>query len=231
MILVIPAFDEAERLPGLLDRLRELRPDDTVLVVDDGSTDETARVARQGGAHVVSHPFNLGYGAAIQTGYHWALARGAEVVVQLDADGQHDPELIDELVAPLEKGECDLVLGSRFLRETGYEMGRFQTLGRKLFEALGRIAGIQVTDPTTGFQALNRRTLELYVQDFFPHDYPDVDVLVTAARSGLRIRECSTAMGPSPRPSTLHGGLRTFYYAYKMLLSLWAASARRPEDG
>ena len=231
MIVVIPALDEAERLPALLDRLRELHPDAPVVVVDDGSTDDTARVAREHGAHVVSHPFNLGYGAALQTGYRWALARGAERVVQLDADGQHDPELIDALLRPLEQGECDVVLGSRFLEETGYAMGRFQTLGRKVFEALGRIAGVQVTDPTTGFQALGRRALELYVEDFFPHDYPDVDVLVVAARRGLRIQERSTPMGASPRPSTLHGGLRTLYYLYKMLLSLWAASSRRRADG
>ncbi len=103
-------------------------------------------------------------------------------------------------------------------------MDRTRNLGRQVFRALGRIAGIEVTDPTSGFQALNRKTLELYAGEFFPHDYPDVDVLVMAARRGIRIRECAVRMRESPRESNLHGGLRAFYYVYKMLLSLWAAS-------
>ena len=226
MIVLIPAWNEEERLPALLDRARAALPDATLLVVDDGSADGTAAAATAHGAHVVSHSFNMGYGAAIQTGYKWALARGVDLLVQIDADGQHDPGQIERLAAPIRAGECDLVLGSRFLEETGCAMSGLQTLGRKVFERLARFAGVSVTDPTTGFQAMNRRALELYALDFFPADYPDVDVLVVAARAGLRIGECTTEMAESPRASTLHGGLRSFYYVYKMLLSLWAASAR-----
>jgi glycosyltransferase involved in cell wall biosynthesis len=226
VIIVIPALNEAERLPGVLDAIHAAVPGAEVAVIDDGSSDATRAVAAEHGARVLCHPWNLGYGAAVQTGYKWALARGAELVVQMDADGQHDPAQIAALVEPVARGECDLVLGSRFLEETGYRMGGTKTLGRKLFERLGGLAGVRVTDPTTGFQAMNRRVLELYVRDFFPHDYPDVDVLVVAARHGLRILERPAHMAESPRQSTLHGGLRTFYYVYKMLLSLWAASAR-----
>jgi hypothetical protein len=103
-------------------------------------------------------------------------------------------------------------------------MGRTRDLGRRLFQLLGRVAGVRVTDPTSGFQALGRRVLELYRGDFFPSDYPDVDVLVVAARSGIRIGERAVRMRPSPRASRLHGGSRSFYYVYKMLLSLWAAA-------
>jgi glycosyltransferase involved in cell wall biosynthesis len=227
LIVVIPAFDEAENLPGVLAALAEVALGAEVVVVDDGSRDETAAVAARHGARVLSHPFNLGYGAAVQTGYKYALERGAELLVQLDADGQHDPREIPRLVDPVRRGECDLALGSRFVEESGYEMGRLKSRGRKLLEWLGARAGVHVTDPTTGFQAMNRATLELFAQDFFPPDYPDVDVLVVAARSGLRVREYPSRMRESPRPSTLHGGRRMVYYAYKMLLSLWAASGSR----
>jgi hypothetical protein len=224
LIVVIPAFNEAANLPAVLAALREAALGAEVVVVDDGSSDATAEVAARHGARVVSHPWNLGYGAAVQTGYKYALARGADRLVQLDADGQHDPRQIPALLAPVERGECDLALGSRFVEDSGYEMGLVHGIGRRVLEWLGRRAGVQVTDPTTGFQAMNRATLELFARDFFPPDYPDVDVLVTAARHGLRVREVPARMRESSRPSTLHGGRRALYYAYKMLLSLWAAS-------
>ncbi|MFI5315409.1 MAG: glycosyltransferase family 2 protein [Myxococcota bacterium] len=223
-VLVIPAFNEAPRLPALLARIAAEQPALEVAVVDDGSRDATAAVAARAGATVLRHPFNLGYGAGLQTGYKYALAVGASWVVQMDADGQHDPRDIGRLLEPLQRGECDLVIGSRFLAPTGYQMGATRTLGRRFFVALARAFGIRVTDPTSGFQALGRRVLELYAGDAFPSDYPDVDVLLTAHRHGLAVREVSVEMHASERKSTLHGGLRSIWYVYKMLLAVWAAA-------
>jgi glycosyltransferase involved in cell wall biosynthesis len=224
VIVALPALNEARRLPAVLAAVARAAPDAEIVVVDDGSSDDTAGVAAAHGARVLRHPFNLGYGAALQTAYKYARARGADVLVQLDADGQHDPADIPALAAPVLRGDCDVAIGSRFVAPSGYRMGAVRGLGRRLFERLGRLAGVQVSDPTSGFQALGPRALALYVGDFFPHDYPDVDVLVTAARAGLRIRELPVEMHESARASTLHGGTRAFYYVYKMLLSLWAAS-------
>ena len=228
-MLVIPAFNEAPRLPSLLGRIAAEKTGLEVVVVDDGSRDATAEVAARAGATVLRHPFNLGYGAGLQTGYKYALEVGAKWVVQMDADGQHDPSDIPRLLAPLERGECDLVIGSRFLAPTGYHMGFTRTLGRRFFVALARAFGIRVTDPTSGLQALGRRVLELYSGDSFPSDYPDVDVLLTAHRHGLAVREISVEMHASQRKSTLHGGLRSVWYVYKMLLAVWAASAGGPK--
>jgi glycosyltransferase involved in cell wall biosynthesis len=224
-VLVIPSFNEEPRLPALLSAIFAQQLDLEVAVVDDGSRDRTAAVAAAAGATVLRHPFNLGYGAGLQTGYKYALAAGADYVVQMDADGQHDPRDVPRLAAPILRGECDLVIGSRFLAPTGYEMGMTRTLGRRFFVGLARAFGIEVTDPTSGFQALGRRVLELYVGDAFPSDYPDVDVLLTAHRNGLCVREVSVEMRSSPRKSTLHGGLRSIWYVYKMMLAVWAASA------
>jgi glycosyltransferase involved in cell wall biosynthesis len=230
MYLIIPAYNEAQGLPCVFEAIKDADLEAEIVVVDDGSTDGTARTAAALGARVIRHPFNMGYGAAIQTGYMHALERGADLLVQMDADGQHDARQIPAMVEPILRGECDLVIASRFLEVTGYRMGWTRTAGRKLFEALGRLSGLNVTDPTSGFQAMNAATLELYVRDFFPPDYPDVDVLVVAARHGLRIRERASVMGVGLRASRLHGGARAFYYAYKMLLSMWAASSegKRP---
>jgi glycosyltransferase involved in cell wall biosynthesis len=225
MYLIIPAFNEAKSLPHVFDAIEEAELEAEIVVIDDGSTDGTAQTAAACGARVIRHPFNMGYGAAIQTGYMYALERGADLLVQMDADGQHDPKQIPALVEPIRRDECDLVIASRFLEVTGYRMGWARTAGRKLFEALGRLSGVNVTDPTSGFQAMNTATLELYVADFFPHDYPDIDVLVTASLHGLRVRECVSVMRPEARRSRLHGGVRSFYYVYKVLVSMWAASS------
>ena len=226
-LLIVPAYDEAERLPRLLAELARTLPGLEVLVIDDGSSDATAAVALAAGARVVRHPFNLGYGAALQTGYKYALANGVERLVQMDADGQHLPAEIPGLLEPLRRGESDLVVGSRFLEPSDYRMGALRSFGRQLFRALARAAGLAITDPTSGFQALNRRALALFAGDWYPSDYPDVDVLVLAARAGLRLREHPVRMATGMRPSTLHSGWKPLYYVYKMLLSMWAATGKR----
>lgn len=225
-VLVIPAFNEAPRLAGLLAAIDAQGLPLEKVVVDDGSADATSEVAARAGATVLRHPFNLGYGAGLQTGYKYALSVGAPWVVQMDADGQHDPRDVRRLLEPIQRGDCDLSIGSRFLEPTRYRMDPLRQLGRRFFIGLARAFGFRITDPTSGFQALGRRVLELYVGDAFPSDYPDVDVLLTAHRHGLVVREISVEMHAAERPSTLHGGLKSVWYLYKMMLSLWAASSR-----
>jgi hypothetical protein len=225
--LIIPAYNEGGRIGEVLRRVRAAGFDGQVVVIDDGSKDGTGAEARAEGARVVAHPFNLGYGAALQTGYKAALDLDARYVVQMDADGQHDPENIALLLRPILNDQADVVVGSRFKDETGYQMGAVRSLGRRVFASIARLAGLRVSDPTSGFQAMNRHVLELYAGDFFPADYPDVDVLLTAFRHGMRVAEESVRMSEGVRPSTMHGGLGSFYYVYKMLLSIWAVSGSR----
>ena len=224
--ILVPAWNEAERIAPLLERIRRELPGYALVVVDDGSGDETAACARQAGARVLRHAFNLGYGAALQTGYKAALRERVELLVQLDADGQHDPSDVATLAAPVERGELDVVIGSRFLGAGDYRMDALRRGGRALFQRLLRLFGLAVSDPTSGFQALSPAALALYAGDAFPSDFPDVDVLLVAHRAGLRIGERAVSMRPSPRASSLHAGLAPVYYVYKMLLALWAASAR-----
>lgn len=230
-LLIIPAYNEAGRIETVLQGIAATGTDCRVVVVDDGSQDGTGDIARRLGVTVLQHPFNLGYGAALQTGYKFALHAGADVVVQMDADGQHDPADIHELLQLIRDDRHDLVVGSRFLEISGYRMGMVRRIGRWVFSRLARLAGVRVSDPTSGFQALNRRVLEVYAEDFFPNDYPDVDVLVAAFRNGLRVGEHPVHMSEGTRASSLHGGLRPIYYVYKMMLSTWSASARvRPRN-
>ena len=229
-LLVIPAYNESASIERVLAHITAADTGCEIVVVNDGSRDDTAELAAGCGAVVLSHPFNLGYGAALQTGYKYALQRGADILVQMDADGQHDATEVRELMEPVLRDEFDLVVGSRFLEENDYEMQRLRRIGRQVFISLARLLGLSVSDPTSGFQVMNRRVLDVYSSDFFPTDYPDVDVLLAAKRHGLRVGERPVHMLAAERESTMHGGLRSVYYVYKMLLSTWSqASIRRPK--
>jgi glycosyltransferase involved in cell wall biosynthesis len=219
-LVIIPAYNEARFVGETVGRVLAAG-NYTVLVIDDGSVDETREVALAAGALVASHPFNLGYGAALQTGYKYALANDYDLLVQLDADGQHDPVWIGDLIAPVVAGKADLSIGSRFKKPSRYQMDPARSAGRRLFRLLLKwFGGPTIEDPTSGLQALSRRVFTFYSEDFFPFDFPDIDVLLLAHKRGFRIEEIPVEMNPSPEGrKPMHTGLTTIYYPYKMLLS------------
>ncbi len=222
LMILIPALDEEGRVGSLVRELRERLGDAEVVVVDDGSTDRTADEARAAGARLLSHPFHLGYGAALQTGYKYALRRGVAFVVQMDGDGQHPPAEVEQLLERMERGDLDLVLGSRFLGRGRYRMPWLRRIGSRCFSRITSVlVGRRVTDPTSGFQAMNARTLRFYQQDFYPFDYPDADILIRADYHGLRFGEVGVVMRHSPPGKSMHRGLRPLYYVYKLLLSIF----------
>ncbi len=227
-LLILPAWNEARSIADVVASCRASAPDFDVLVVDDGSTDGTADLARAAGARVVSHPFNIRYGAALQTGYLYALRGGYDLAVQLDADGQHDPDDVAALAAPILEGRADLVVGSRFHAGSTYPMPALRRLGSSWFRFLVRaLSGVELADPTSGLQALGRDVLELYSTEVFPLDYPDADILVLAARSGFRIVDVPVHMRVESGSPSMHSGPRVLYYVYKMTLCV-IMNALRP---
>jgi len=176
---------------------------------------------------VVSHPFNLGYGAALQTGYKYALKKDYGEIVQMDGDGQHDPSFIEALLEMIRKGDADVVIGSRFLDAEGRRAGQLyrapfiRKLGMNFFRVITSLLIHQrVTDPTSGYQAMNRRVLEWVSSDKFPFDYPDADVIIMLHRAGFRIKEVPVRMFESQSKKSMHGGWKPLYYVFKMILSI-----------
>jgi glycosyltransferase involved in cell wall biosynthesis len=208
--------------------VRAAVPGVPVLVVDDGSSDDTAVTARGAGARVVRLPFNLGAGVAAQTGYKLAVRDGYQCVVQLDADGQHEPADIPALVAIIAAGEADIAIGSRFLGTAGYRPGALRRAGMGLFGWLAwLLTGVRFSDVTSGFRALSGDVVRFAATEWYPTDYADADVLITLRRAGFRLCEIPVRMYPRTGGRSMHTGLRPVYYVFKMLLSVALAPLRR----
>jgi len=234
-IAIVPAYNEEACIAKVVDEIRAFDPGLDVVVVDDGSQDRTAEVARGRGVHVVRLPFNLGIGGAVQTGFRYAWENGYELAVRLDGDGQHDPSQLDAVLAPVLAGEADIAVGSRFAgAREGYRSSRSRRVGIRLLAwVVSRIVGRRVTDTTSGFQALNRKGIALFARDY-PHDYPEVEATVMVSRHRLRAVEVPVAMRERSAGRSSITALRSIYYMVKVLLAIFVGLFRRnalPEEG
>lgn len=226
LLAVVPAYNEEGSIDAVIREARALpdRPD--VVVIDDGSSDGTAEVARSAGADVLRMPFNCGIGASVQAGVALGLARGYEMIVRFDGDGQHDPAQIPKLVAAVESGEADFVLGSRYLGTDGYQSTFMRRLGARWFSVLLRVfCGIAITDPTSGFWAANRRAAAV-VEREYSSDYPEVDSIVSLRRHDCRVRESAVTMRERAGGRSSIQGLRVLYYMLKVTIALLIGRVR-----
>ncbi len=229
-LAIVPAFNEAEAISAAVAAIHERAPDFDVLVVDDGSIDATAERARAAGAKVLRMPFNLGIGGAMQSGYIYALEQGYDVAVQVDGDGQHDPDHIHDLLDRLH-GDPDLnmVTGSRFLDPAGegYRSSAARRVGIRVFSrVVSWITGQRVTDPTSGFRMTNRRGIELFARDY-PHDYPEVEAILLMHAHRLRSCEIPVQMRPRLTGESAISSTQSVYYMVKVLLAVFVGLFRR----
>ena len=228
VLVIVPAYNEEESLPVTLAELRRRASGFDVLVVDDGSRDRTARVARESGVPVVSHTVNLGVGGALQTGFRWALLYGYGVGVQLDADGQHDPGCLEALLEPVLSGACDVSIGSRYVARSGYRAPLARRLGMMLFSSVVRLTvGQHITDTTSGFRAYDREVMEVCQHDF-PKDFPDAPLLIYLARRGFRLAEVPVEMRTREAGRSFYTLSKSLYYPYKNMLASLMVLLKRP---
>jgi glycosyltransferase involved in cell wall biosynthesis len=226
-IAIVPAFNEEQNVSRVIEEIRAFDPGFAIVVVDDGSIDRTGFVAERRGVEVLRLPFNLGIGGAVQTGYQYALDNGFELAVQVDGDGQHNPQEIARLVGPILDDNADMVVGTRFAESGGYRGTRLRRIGIHLFAALVSVmVGQRVTDTTSGFRAVNRKGIRLFASDY-PHDYPEVEATVLVARHRLRMVEVPVVMRIRETGSSSITALRSVYYMVKVLLALFIGLFRR----
>ncbi len=231
-IAIVPAFNEEATVGQIVRALRGARPDFDVLVVDDGSIDDTSSAARMAGARVVRLPFNLGIGGAVQTGFTYAYEGGYEEMVQVDGDGQHEPKEIQKLLSAMEADPgIDVVCGSRFATDTGYVAPVSRRTGIHIFAfLLSLLVRQRVSDPTSGFRLYNRHAMRLFANDY-PHDYPEVEAILMLHHHRLRMAEVSVEMYQRGGGRSSIGSGKSAYYMIKVLLALLVGLVRkRPEN-
>jgi glycosyltransferase involved in cell wall biosynthesis len=226
--MVIPALNEERTLPGVLRDLKAHCPYADVVVIDDGSSDGTAAAAARNGVPVVRLPFNLGVGGAMRAGYRYAVRGGYDVVVQVDADGQHDASYIDRLIAGLD--EADVVIGARFAGLGDYRAGRGprRWAMRILAAVLSRLAKTRLTDVTSGFRAAGPRAINVFAEHY-PAEYlgDTVESLVIAIRSGCTVRQVPVAMRARAGGRSSQSPVRATLYLFRAVFALGLALVRR----
>ena len=228
VLVVVPAFNESESLGPTLGAIRTALGPVDIVVISDCSTDDTVHVARKAGARVVDLPCNLGYGGAVQTGFKYALAHGFDYIVQMDADGQHDPGSARGLLAPVVRGDADIAIGSRFTGTANYPIPFPRRLGMSLFGAIVTfVTRRRFSDPTSGFQAMNAAVLAFFARDNYPSDFPDADTIILLVLAGFRVEEVPVVMGARIAGTSMHSNFKAFYYVSKMLLSIFMVLVRR----
>ena len=219
-MVIIPAFNEERSVGAVVEAVHQAMPGAAVVVIDDGSADGTAQVAKAAGAELLRLPHHLGLGGAVQTGYRFAFEHGYDCVVRVDSDGQHNPADIPALLAKLHGDDYDMVTGSRFLRDNGYQVQPVRRFGGLLFSlVLYPILGKRITDPTSGFAAVNRRALEVFSRSF-PLEYPEIEALVVLQRKQLRFCEVPVKMFPRRAGRSTIGSAASVYYMFRVLLGV-----------
>jgi glycosyltransferase involved in cell wall biosynthesis len=229
LLAVVPAYNEGGSVAQVVRSLHERAPRFDVIVIDDGSTDDTADRARSAGAEVIVLPYNLGIGGAVQTGFQYALDHGYDYMAQVDGDGQHEPEELETLLVAMQADESlDVVCGSRFLSaETSYLAPISRRTGIHLFAfTLSKILGQRVTDPTSGFRLYNRRAIGLFARDY-PHDYPEVEAVLMLHSHRLKMAETSVRMHQRGAGRSSITRARSLYYMVKVSLALVVGLMRR----
>jgi glycosyltransferase involved in cell wall biosynthesis len=221
LLILVPAYNEEGAVADVVDAVRNVLPETPILVVDDGSKDATAAVAERAGAEVLRLPHHLGLGGAVQTGYRFAFEHGFRRVVRVDGDGQHNAADIPNLLKALDAGAYDLVTGSRFLGSQRYPVQPMRRFGGLIFSWILRpILGQRISDPTSGFIAVNERALEVFSRSF-PLEYPEIEALVVLKRKAFRFHEVPATMYPRRAGRSSIGSWKAIYYMVRVLLGVF----------
>ena len=227
ILVIIPAYNEQASIARVIERVKESAPAADIVVINDGSHDATSLVAYESGAKVISLPYNLGIGAAVQTGFILAQAGNYEIAVQVDGDGQHDPAEIEVLISRLLADESDVVVGSRYIDDRGYDTPWPRLLGTKILAAyVSMLGGQKFSDTTSGFRASNRRAIEICAENY-PADYPEPESLLTFRKIGLRVSEVPVHMNKRYGGKSSITPFWSAYYMIKVILAVTILALRR----
>ena len=219
-IVIVPAYNEEDNIRNTLRDLEENGAGTDVLVMNDCSTDGTEAILQETGVNHLSFPVNLGIGGGVQAGYQYARENGYEIAIQFDGDGQHEAKYLQALIDPIEAGEADIVIGSRFVEHEGFQSSGARRLGIGILSRLIRVlCGVKVADVTSGMRAVNRRFIEEYAENY-AQDYPEPEALLYAGVRKARIKEVPVQMRERAGGKSSISSFRSIYYMIKVSLAL-----------
>lgn len=219
-LLIIPAYNEEQNIEKVVKNLSENFRQYDYVVINDGSNDLTGEICEKNGYQVINLPINLGIGGAVQTGYRYAKKNGYSIAVQIDGDGQHDVSFVDKVIQPIADGKADVVIGSRFLENKGFQSSAMRRTGIRFFSKLIWLCtGVEVRDVTSGFRAVNKKFIDIYACDY-PSDYPEPEAIITAVMYGGKIREIPVVMREREGGESSINLRRSIYYMIKVTLAI-----------
>lgn len=220
VLVIIPAYNEEESILNVINKLKADCEGADYVVINDCSTDNTLKKLEAAGASYLNLPLNLGIGGGVQTGYKYALKNGYDIAIQIDGDGQHDTAYLKDVITPIEAGEADIVIGSRFITKEGFQSSGMRRLGIKFLSTLIRMCcTTKVQDVTSGFRAVNREGIRLYAKEY-PVDYPEPEAIVKASVMGLRIKEVPVIMKEREAGESSISPLKSVYYMIKVSIAI-----------
>lgn len=221
VLLIIPAYNEAENIERVVDNIVENYPQYDYVIVNDGSADQTYEICRQKGYHVLNLSVNLGIGGAVQAGYLYAKRNHYEIAVQIDGDGQHDVAYVRDVIKPILEGQADVTVGSRFMKKEGFQSSSSRRFGILLLSTFIKICtGKRVYDVTSGFRAVNAKFIDIYSEDY-PRDYPEPEALVIAMVHGGKVQEVPVVMRERQSGTSSINLKRSVYYMVKVTLAIF----------
>jgi len=220
ILIIIPAYNEEDTVADVISQIIAEQPAIDILVVNDGSSDRTSRVVKEAGVRLIEHTFNMGVGAAVQTGFKYAVRHGYSVAVQVDGDGQHLASELHKIIEPVLSGKADVVVGSRFMGHGDYKASVVRGVGIGFFASVvSMIIGRPITDPSSGFRATGRQAM-WFLSDIYPEDYPEVEALVLLHKKGFTIDEVPVTMAPRKGGKSSITTSRGIYYMVKVFLAI-----------
>ncbi len=226
-LVIIPAYNESGNIEKTVHDVIEHAPGFDYVIVNDCSTDDTLKICRKNGFHVLSLPVNLGIGGGVQTGYLYAMRNGYDIAVQFDGDGQHNASYLEEMAKVLTEKQLDMVIGSRYIAKEGFQSSGLRRLGIRYFTGLIRVlTRKKITDPTSGMRMVNRRVIEIFAADY-PKDYPEPESVTFLLKKKLKVEEIPVRMNERESGVSSISLKNSVYYMIKVTLAILVAMLRR----
>lgn len=226
-IIIIPAYNEEENIERTVNAIQKSAQGFDYVIINDCSTDNTRKICEEKEFNIVNLPINLGIGGAVQTGYKYAYENGYDVAVQVDGDGQHDPEFLNTMADYLIEHQVDMVIGSRFIEKKGFQSSITRRMGIKFFSGLIKIlTGKTITDPTSGLRMIGRNVMKIFSRDY-PRDYPEPESIVAVLRKNMKIEEIPVVMLERQGGVSSISPKKSIYYMVKVTLAILIERIRK----